>query len=309
MRRTSLAVAALLWSLALRAAQDPGPLLVKLSDDVGSSVPKGESWQPGAAVYGLIGDWASNSINKKSRAFVAAFRAAPHGLDLSSDPARLLACTAVPEPHDKCRDAADAGHGITDTLAAHPAHRGTFVLLTPEWSGEQLMIRAMATEIEYADGHLVPRRNYTALFTTRAPQDVIRNAKKQKGALEAWWLEGSPNRLETETRRGFAELSGMLTLLAAEVGTASQFPEKWLALPDVKELERAKRVYCGGMGCAKAHRIVREADGRTWLTFVNGTMPLSLPADKGTVLASFDAAALEHALNLYMYTQMGVSSY
>ena len=35
-----------------------------------------------------------------------------------------------------------------------------------------------------------------------------------------------------------------------------------------KELERAKRVYCGGMGCAKAHRIVRESDGRTWLTFV-----------------------------------------
>jgi hypothetical protein len=300
MRRAILILAGLLSSTNLLAAEDPGPIIVIFSDGIGAAPARMESWRSNALLYNAIGDWANASINKKSRANVAAFRAHLKGFDLDTEPAGLLACTAVPDPQAGCRA----------TTYDKDVHRATFVLLTPEWNSEQLMIRAVANDLDERDGLLTPRRQYTALFTTRAPSDVVKSAKKQKGALEAWWLDGAPSRLEAETRRGFSEISALLSRLAVEVGAAGEFPEPWRQLPDVRELERADRVYCGGMNCAKAHRIVRvNEDGRTWITFVNGMTPLPVPADKGTVLASFDAPALEHALNLPIYVQMGVASY
>jgi hypothetical protein len=77
----------------------------------------------------------------------------------------------------------------------------------------------------------------------------------------------------------------------------------------VKDLTSSDRASCGGLGCAKAHRLVSESEGRNWITVINGVMPLAIAADKGPVLASFDTHALAHQINLTIYVTMGVASY
>jgi hypothetical protein len=168
---------------------------------------------------GLIGAWATSSVNKYSASKVETFTQRLADPDFPQKLRLAFACIARPGPCDSAQAFGDPAQFET-ALRNHPGQEGFLVEVVPELGANQLLIRATAYRMKLAND---VQRNairtgdgYHALFTWRAPPAIL--ATKQKGKrtspqLDAWWVEGEPRRLNDLTRRGLVEINHLLELL------------------------------------------------------------------------------------------------
>jgi hypothetical protein len=314
MHKSARVLVAILLAMASRVhgAESPGPVFVYFADDVGNKTASIVNQNTVGLAYHAVAAIAQGSINKKSRGLVQALHARLGAFDLSKAALAGLACVSVAEPETGCRDSLqlEVKPGtVEEALTASGADRALLVEITPEWRPEQLLIRAVARDVVRKGNEVSLPRAFTALYSVRVPEQILKDGKKKPALIEEFWSQGAPNRLETELQNGFVELARMLTELARDTGPQGELPASWASAPDVTALEDAGKASCGGMGCNKGHRIVREEHGRRWIAYLNGTAPLLMPPHLGPVMASFDDETVKFQLHLWIYTTTGVGGF
>lgn len=101
---------------------------------------------------------------------------------------------------------------------------------------------------------------------------------KQKVARDYWWA-GSPSRIETELRRGIADIASMARIAVPRMGpdTSSDDRKAWYqSLPAVSELKAAGKTDCRGAMCDFVYIGVSE-DRYWWAQHATALIIMSTP--------------------------------
>jgi hypothetical protein len=246
----------------------------------------------------LLMMWVDSAVDRATTREVERFRAAAGTLDFPATMRAELKCLAVPEPRTQCPEPFTLPEaGNRKELAAKLTARGMtdlrVVEVVPLLSAERFRVRAFVHEVQVRPDELKVRRVYGALYDSRAPQALI--DAKNPAALEAFWKEGTPARIEREASASAAELEQLLSLLDQKLPADRKDDRFWTSLQRIDALKTSGRIACRGTPCRDV-RVLRDSGPRLWFTNIR-EMP-----GKGVVAASLDEISAKHSTNIFLMT-------
>lgn len=247
---------------------------------------------------GLIGAWISSSLNKASAQRAERFRTMLADPDFVPHARRIFGCFALAGPCEAPMAFVDPEE-FAAAVRTSETQTGFVIEFMPEQTPEQMLLRATARHVKRAnDVGGTPIKvgiGYSAVYTTRAPAELIAGAKSAPKALEAWWAEGEPRRVSAEAHRGVVELNELFTLLLREGREYGPMPEAWLALPTLEPPTADNaRFACKKRLCSSLH-IVEDLGDSVVLVGINGRMAGWL-----------NAAAAAREVNLFAMASSGI---
>lgn len=295
MRKIFVLLAALAPCIAV-AAESPSarivsaPVLVVMQKD---QALKAQVSGSAGLLVPLIGMWATASVNKNSARKVERFKSTLAPTDISEQATSVFNCFATTTNCTEGKVFVDAGP-FSEAVRANPAHEGYVVQLLPELVTEQVMIRASAHRVYVANdsaGTVTHEESgYFALYTTRAPAEILAS-KKKPAPIEEYWSQGEPRRIVEASRRGLVEINTLFAMQIRDEGLTDPTP----TLTNLKDFPDKKRLACkGGPVCAMTYLFKDNGDS---VVLVFGT----------NYAGWLDAAAAAHEAGLPGMVTYGVN--
>lgn len=304
----------LLSMFALSAfADDAGPVILVFPEEMDITPVKIDAVTPMANAYAMVGGIANSYLDKKNAKFSALWRqqlGAQSIKELYDLADKQLACVGLPEKHDSCRDysvVAENQADIAGKLTSSSAHKLTLIVVNSEFDGGRLIMRAVASDFTLQDSKVSLQRNYSALYSSRAPEDLIKRGKKHPELLTSYWTQA---RIFDESKSGMKELAEMLSALALDIDSTGNAPAKWANLTKLNDLEAAHQLKCPGWGCERVTRLYKEeSDDRRWFLYVGDFKHTAFSRDKGFAMASLDSSTAKLSTNLMIWVQFGLTAF
>jgi len=247
---------------------------------------------------GLIGLWISTSFNKASAQRADRFRTMLADPDFVPYARRVFGCLALTDPCEAPKAFIDPAE-FAAAVRNSQAQAGFVIEFLPEQTPEQMLLRATVRHVKRAnDVTGTPIKvgvGYSAVYSTRAPAEVIAGAKSARGVLDSYWSEGNPRRVAAAAYRGVIELNNLFALLLREGREFGPMPENWLSKPTL-QLPTATnaRFACNKRECASFHIVEDRGES---VVLVGGD---------GRLAGWLDAAAAAREVNLQTMSMSGI---